>query len=271
MLLTLFAALLFSLSCAARKPVTETLKAEPCSAKTLKLLHRNTSSLRTLKGTLQIHLNLEEPGYGGRVQAGLAAERPDKARLKLYVGFSNLVDVAIDGDSLWAFIPPKGTLLLGSAEDTASFFAPRALLTALREVLFPGEFCLLECRSCKVRGGICRIEDDFAGGRRTSFVDVRNGTLQDMHLVNEEGDEWVTVGFRRYKRSGRIRFPREIRISFPLAGLQMKLSFDRLKLNSPIDEGSFRLDVPPGTTVKRFEELQLREAEQIEREEILRQ
>jgi outer membrane lipoprotein-sorting protein len=233
----------------------------------MKLLEDNTDAFDTVKGTVQISVSMEEPGYSGRVQAGLVAEKPDKARLKIYAGFANLIDLVVIGDSLWAFLPPRSVLVKGSVYDTDVPLEVGTFIVALKEALFPGTFCSRDCSAERSEGGTCRIEEDFVGGRRICFVETKSGRLRGIHLIDAEGEEWAEVRYRNYRRSGKIRFPRDIEISFPQAKLRMKFLFDRVKLNSPIEKDTFKLDVPPGTAVRGFEESQDMEGEEIGRDQ----
>ncbi len=255
--------LLASLSCAVRKPAVEPLVPERCPSRTMALLEKNADAVHAIKGTLQVRVSAEDPHYTVRVQGGLAAEKPDKARLKIYAGFASLIDVSVVGDSLWAFVPPRSVMLSGSIDEADASFEAGTFLVALREALFPGRFCSLECLTEKSDRGACRIEEDFPGGRRISFIERKSGRLRRMHLVDAEGIEWAEINYSNYKISGKIRFPRDIEISFPLAKFRMRLQFDRVKLNSPLEEDSFRLEVPPGTTVRGFNESQDMEWEKI--------
>jgi outer membrane lipoprotein-sorting protein len=255
-------ALLTLLSCAVHRREAEGLVREACPASALELLKENAETIQTVKATLQIRVSMEEPGFVGRVQAGLAAQRPDKARVKVYAGFSEMLDVAIDGDSLWLWVPPKSVMLAGSVEDAAAPFAAGVLVGALREALFPERFCSGNCSSHWVGRGVCRVEEDLAGGSRLSFVEVKSGRLRELLLLNADGDEWLDVRYKNYKQSGKMSFPSRLEISFPMAKLKMRLTFDRVRLNSPVEPGSFRLKLPAGTTVREFREQQALEGEE---------
>ncbi|UCF79545.1 MAG: DUF4292 domain-containing protein [Candidatus Eiseniibacteriota bacterium] len=256
---------LSSLSCAVRRPAPEEFVPQDCPSRTLKLLKSNTDCYRTIRGTLRTRLTLERAGYSGTLQAGLAAQKPDRARLKIYAGFSTVLDVTVEGDSLRAFIPPKSTLLLGSVRDQVVAFEAGTFLAILRDALFPAEFCSGACLFETAPGGTCRLEDELPGGKRISFVETKSGRLRGMQWVNSEGDEWARVSYRDYKRSGEVSFPRDIAISFPSAQFETRLLFDRVQLNKPLDSGSFELEVPPGTVVKTLSELVGSEREEFER------
>jgi outer membrane lipoprotein-sorting protein len=243
-------------SCAVRPPAHVAGEKAPCPSKTIDLLRREPPDIHSVKATIDLYFTEKEPGRSERLQAGLAAQRPDKVRLNIYAGFSHLADVAVDGDSLWAFLPSSSSLLAGSVEEVASQallpVATALLLDAVRSVLFPTPLCITNCKSEKIEGGKCSFEEESEGGKRMGVVESRTGRLLRLDFVDKDGTERVTVNYRDYRKSGGISFPHEITVSLPSDGVKVRLVFNRAVLNRDIDERVFRLKDLPSTNVKKL-------------------
>ncbi|MCX5801771.1 MAG: DUF4292 domain-containing protein [Candidatus Eisenbacteria bacterium] len=232
-------------SCAVSPPVQTAGEKRPCSAKTMNLLKKEAPEIRSVKATLDVYLSFEEPRRSERLQVGLVAQEPDRMRLNVYAGFVSLASVALDGDSIRAFIPSSSVLLAGSLGDAVTqALLPEAtglLLDAVRTVLFPKRFCVTECMSEEIEKGRCRFEEDSDDGKRIGIVDSKTGNLIRLEFVDADGAERVGVDYRDYTRSGGVLFPHEITVSLPSDGVRARLVFNRTVLNDDIDEKVFRL------------------------------
>jgi len=251
---TLFA--VFCTSCAVRPPARIAGGKAPCSAKTIDLLKKGVPEVRSVKATIDAYLTAEEPRRSERLQVGLAAQRPDKVRLNIYAGFLNLLNIAVDGDSIWAFLPSTSILLAGSTDEAAGqtlLPAPTVLiLDAIRSLLFPDSFCITECKSEEIEKGRCRFEEYSEGGKRIGIVESRTGRLLSLDFVGEDGTERVKVNYGNYKKSAGTFFPQEITVLLPSDGVRLRLVFNRVVLNRVIDERVFRFKDIPSTSVRRF-------------------
>ena len=246
----------FCTSCAVRPTVRVAGGKVPCSANTINLLKKKAPEIHSLKATVDLYLTAEEPAYNERLQVGLAAQRPDRLRLNVYAGFSNLVSIAIDGDSVWAFLPSSSMLLAGSVDEVVKLaLLPKAtglLLEGVRGVIFPEPFCLVECKSETMEKGKCRLEEDSGEGKRVGIVESRTGRLLTLDFIDKDGAERATVNYRNYRKSGNIFFPHEITVVLPPDGIRLRLVFNRAVLNRDVDEDVFRLKDIPNSGVKRF-------------------
>jgi hypothetical protein len=180
-------------------------------------------------------------------------------RLNVYVGFLNLANVAVDGDSLWAFLPSSSTLLSGSLDEVASQalfpMATGLLLDAMRTVLFPDSLCIAGCTSEQIERGKCRFEEESEYGKRISVVESKTGRLLSLDLVDRDGTERVAVKYGDYRKSGSISFPHDITLSLPSEGVRVRLLFHKAVLNREIDEKELRLKAVPSGRVTGFEAL----------------
>jgi len=236
-------------SCALRPPAHVPGAKVPCPAKTIDLLRKTapgkTPGVRSVKATLDVYFAADEPGHTQRFQVGLAAQRPDRMRLNVYAGFLNLANIAVDGDSLWAFLPSSSTLLAGSLDEVASQallpVATGLLLDAVRTILFPDPFCMAGCTSEQIERGKCRFEEESEDGKRIGIIESRTGRLLNLDLVDRDGTERVAVNYRDYRRSGSVSFPHDITVSLPSDGVRIRLLFHRAVVNREIDEKEFRL------------------------------
>lgn len=257
----LVAAFVMSLvtSCAVRPPAHVPGEKVPCPAKTTDLLKKTGPDVRSVKATLDVYFAADEPGHTQRFQVGLAAQRPDRMRLNVYAGFLNLVNIAVDGDSLWAFLPSSSTLLAGSLDEVAGQallpVATGLLLDAVRTILFPDPFCIAGCTSEQIERGKCRFEEESEDGKRIGIIESRTGRLLSLDLVGRDGTERVAVNYRDYRRSGSVFFPHDITVSLPSDGVRIRLLFHRAILNRDIDEKEFRLKDFPRAGVMGFETL----------------
>ena len=68
----------------------------------------------------------------------------------------------------------------------------------------------------------------------------------------EEEERWIRQGIkaRRTRNEGRVRALQEMRMQDSLAQLSV-LSFDRIRLNEPVEAGAFTLDYPEGVDIIR--------------------
>lgn len=255
------AALVMSLvtSCAVRPPAHVAGEKAPCPAKTINLLKRTGPNIHSVKATLEVYFTADEPGHNQRLQVGLAAKRPDRMRLNVYAGFLSLVNIAVDGESLWVFLPSSSTLLAGSLDEAAGQalfpMATGLLLDAVRTILFPDPFCITGCTSDQIERGKCRFEEESEDGKRIGIIESRTGRLLSLDLVDRDGTERVAVNYRDYRRSGGISFPHDITVSLPSDGVRVRLLFNRAVLNRHIDETEFRLKDLSSATVTRFQTL----------------
>lgn len=246
----------FCTSCAVRPPARIAGEKVPCSTKTIDLLRKGAPNVRSVKATIDAYLAIEEPHRSEKLQVGLAAQRPGRVRLNIYAGFLNLLNIAADGDSVWAFLPSTSILLAGSVEEAAGqalLPAPTVLvLDAVRTLLFPDSFCVIECKSEEVAKGRCRFEEDSEEGKRIGIVETGTGRLLSLDFVGQDGTERLKVNYGNYKRSSGIFFPQEITILLPSDGVRLRLVFNRVVLNRDMDEGVFRLKDIPSAGVRRF-------------------
>jgi len=209
-----------------------------------------------MKGTVDVSLTGDEVGVNQHLQIGLAAERPDKVRFNAYAGFSSLISIAVDGDSLWVFLPSSSLLMGGSIDEAASAgILPEAanlLLDALKEVLFPQPVCGDGCKSERMAEGRCRFEEDFDGGKRISIFETDKGRLLSTDFVDKDGGERARVDYRDYQRSGGLYFPHEITLSLRSEDVKVRLTFYRVQLNRGIDDNIFRLKDITGVRQRGF-------------------
>jgi outer membrane lipoprotein-sorting protein len=243
-------------SCAVRPPAHVAGEKIPCPAKTIGLVRKELPDVHSVKATIDLYFTETEPGRREHFQAGLAAQRPNRVRLNVYAGFMSLVNIAVNGDSLWAFLPSSSILLAGSIDEAAGQallpLSTGLLLKAVRSVLFPESFCITECKSEQMEKGKCRFEEDSEEGKRIGIVDARTGRLLGLYLVDNDGTERVAVDYRDYRKSGTISFPNEITVSLPANGVKVRLVFHNAVLNREIDENVFRLNDVPSASVRGF-------------------
>ena len=118
--------------------------------------------------------------------------------------------------------------------------------------LFPEGFCVADCKASKVKSNLCELEENFDGGKRISLVEEKKGRLRRMEFRDRNGANSLTISYQDYRRSGKVHFPYDIEVSFPSAGLNVRLIFDRVEANVSLEERALRLDPIPGTTVLPF-------------------
>jgi len=257
--LLIAAALLVSLctSCAVRPPLGVEAEKEPCPQRIIDLIRTKTPDIRSIKGTADVDVSGDEPGMNQHLQIGLAAERPDKIRFNVYAGFSTVMSIAVNGDSLWVFLPSSSLLMAGSIDEAEGLgilpAAANVLLDALREVLFPEPICGDGCKSERIANGRCRFEEDSEDGKRISIFETGKGRLLSTDFVDKDGEERARVSYRDYRTSSGLYFPREITLSFKSEDVRAKLTFHRVELNREIDANIFRFKDVTGVTQRGLE------------------
>jgi len=304
----LLAVLLLTASCAVAPPpepgagaepgvsplpgvVTRILPAtgQPCPAGTISLLNRGLASVRSIEATLSMGVTVEDPAFATRVQAGIVADDGSNFRLRAYLGPVCVLDAAVAGDSVWAYLPGEATMFVGTVEEAVrstpdSDMAYVLAAVSLREVLFPSPFEPDSCNAFKLDRNTCRIEERVVGrvvGRvrevyprvdggpipahlrfqpevreRTGTVEARKGRLKELRLRDGGGvANEVIATYSDYRKTGKGVFPHRIAVQFPGLGAALNLSFDRVQVNSSIPAEAFRVSVSDGVNILIFNQL----------------
>lgn len=260
----------------------------PCPAGTVSLVNRGLMGVHSIEATLNMTVSVKDPPFSTRVQAGLVAEKESRFRLRAYMGPAFVLDVAIARDSVWAYLPGNAEVFAGrvleaihAAPDSGVAYALAA--ASLGEVLFPAPFVPDSCKTTRLDATTCRLEERVpgrvwgeagevypaAGDRpnsanpryyfevlgRVASVELGKGRLRELHLLHGRGAEQVSATYSDYRKTGKGIFPHQIAVEFPGIGISLNLVFDRVKVNPTIAENTYRVDVPEGVNVKRFNEL----------------
>jgi hypothetical protein len=231
------------------------------------LLTRNLRVFQSIEATLNLSIVADEPAFATRLQAGLLAVKPSGLRLKAYAGPASVLDMATDGDSVWAYFPRNSLFVLGTLEEAINAASSNVLVNVLlavglHEALLPSPFDAGSCETRRLDRKTCSVEEDFespwssrarvpesgAAGvrapvvRRVARFDSRRGLLIEVRFVDPEGHEQMTVTYGDYRKAVKGLFPHDVAVVFPQEGVRMRLAFDRVGAGPDVEEPSAGLE-----------------------------
>ncbi len=260
---------------------------KPCPSNTVSLANHSLSAVRSIEATLSIGVSVKDPSFSTRLQAGLVADRDSRLRLRAYGGPMCVLDAAVALDSVWVYLPGSAIVVTGTVNE-ALHAAPDSGVAyvlagaVLREVLFPSAFTPESCEVSRLTRTTCLIEERvpgripgalgevaplagvqpasvpryyFEAWKRSGSVEVGTGRLRELRLWNARGVEDFSARYDDYRKTAGGVFPHRIAVEFPVLGLSLILSFERVRTNPSIAAETFRVETPDGVNVLRFREL----------------
>ncbi len=73
---------------------------------------------------------------------------------------------------------------------------------------------------------------------------LKSTDLKEVNINDDTGKEAANIKFERYTRSGKVRFPRRIRYTFPQDRSRMTIVYKTYRVNNNISPDEFRLNIP---------------------------
>jgi outer membrane lipoprotein-sorting protein len=235
----------------------------------LRELQRRCESITTVKAKLK--MDYEAPGEGAKGCDGiLRYQAPDKVRLRGDADFvGQILDLASDGERFWYWFDLKGR-------------APREVVRGTVAGLRQGEgsdldvlLTMLSLNLGEVLGlvnpsaetgrtlvavktypdtyviDLVAVEGDVPRPRRQWVVDRRDLTCRHIEAYGQDGHVLVVVDLSGHTVPGvgLAPLPREVRLRLVSSGTTLRFQLREVKVNEPLKESLFRLEVSPGANV----------------------
>jgi outer membrane lipoprotein-sorting protein len=253
--LLLFSGLLLFWGCAPKREILPPPPL-PSTKEVISSLQKDYSQVRTLQAWAKIKWKGEGQDQRGSAEHAVLLKRPNMLRVEglSFLGTSMYTLIITHGE-LDLFIPSEKTMYRGAASPlnlerflSLPFTAEEALSVLCGRVpICPDEEADIYLEdNLFVLELICRASQ----WRQRIFLDPSQlypvkFTLQDM-----AGNEFLNVTWSDFQRVEGTRMPAQIQVEMPRRGNSLSLRLKEMKLNHPVPEERFNLDLPPNTAIR---------------------
>lgn len=224
----------------------------------LELINRNQELIHSLTASLQVGLNFGIPGKYDSCNGQLLIERPHKIRL---TGYRSLMPtfflMVADTDNYWVYIPSKKKVYQGltaknnmppykDEEVSIKDIKPHEILAALMldDKISPSQSERKAYLDILPNIYIINIVetkgDNLLYPVRRIWVEREKLTVVRHELFDSQGRLRSEVYFSNHRPAGETTFPGLVLIKRPWEGMSIRLVFNKIKLNQPLNPEAFR-------------------------------
>lgn len=209
---------------------------------------------RVQRVTGSARLRVQTPGASGRLDALVAAERPDRLRLELLDFFGAPAVVLVAAGGRFGFLDVRaGTWTRGQATpENVSQLLPVALPAEELVAVLCGSAPLLPGRATAARPGDGLMRLWIEGLGLAQRLDVGAGAAVEASRVTGAGGARAgyDLDFSVFRHLAGVRFPTDLRLDAAAGGSRVDLSWGQdLEINGPAAPALFALEPPPGARV----------------------
>ena len=246
-------------------PVVQTATAEELTERL-----RQIGSADSLKATVLMQLSIVSDDQTKReeyrdVRGFILAQRPSFTRVQAQFLTTRAFDMASDGERFRVHLVWKGQFLEGlnalneRSEKRAENIRPQHVMEPL--LLAPledDEIVVLDNvlegrRPFQVLLMLKRGPDGMRISRKAGF-ERENLELRRLDIYDDEGDIATRARYSSWDEENGIPFAREVSISRPLDGYDLKLTVETPGVNAELPENAFVLEPPKGMEVEQVGE-----------------
>lgn len=235
----------------------------------LRELQRRCDSITTIKA--QLKMDYQAAGEGAKGCDGiLRYQEPDKVRLRGDADFvGQILDLACDGERFWYWFNLEGKapeevvtgtvagLRQGEGSDLDVLLTTLSLnlgevlglvnpsaekgRTLLAVKTYPDTYVM----------DLSTVEGDVLRPGRQWVIDRRDLTCRHIEAYGGAGELLVVADLSGHTSPGvgLAPLPREVRLRLVSSGTTLRFQLREVKVNEPLKESLFRLEVPPGASV----------------------
>ncbi|HEX4067949.1 MAG TPA: hypothetical protein VHZ09_18155 [Acidobacteriaceae bacterium] len=235
-------------------------------------LNATVTFTATTGGTLNGKVKTITP-FGGYI----LLRKPDRLRVFAFlpVVHTRAFDMASDGDSFRLWIPPKNKVIEGT--NTVTVKSANAIENMRPYIFFDSLLIRKIGADDKL---IMTADSDVMVNPKTKKLEVRpeylltvarpqgNSNVQlaerviqfsrldlrpiEQDIYDDAGQVQTVTTYGPLQTFGAQRYPGTITIKRPLEQYQILITFQKLRVNQPLDDQQFQLTVPPGTPVEKL-------------------
>jgi len=249
------------------KRVVEVSYQEATLDQLLELINRNQQLVHSLTASLQVGFNFGTPGKYDNCNGQLMIESPDKIRLTGYRALIPTIFLMVaDADNYWVYIPSKKKAYQGltaengvppQKEEEVSIedIKPHEILAALMldNKIIPSQYEREAYLDILPNMYIINIVEIKGNGLlypvRRIWVEREGLRVVSHQLFDSEGRLRSEVYFRNHRQIEDATFPWLVVIKRPWEGMSIRLTFQKIKINQPLNPNAFHFQPPEDVEV----------------------
>jgi len=220
----------------------------------LQRLQARNQRIQSIRALARVTITIGENHF--RSEELIIVKKPASMRVEaLSLIGQPLLYLTTDGEVFEALIPAENRLYRGEAamKYLSSFFpfsgdAREIIPLIVGEITWACQECLAAHYSQRDKVYILK-EDTPEGSRRVYWINPFHFSLvRAAELDNQQKPQWEVL-FGNFRKKDGIPFPMGIEFQDFSSGSRMKMHLLEWKINPPLDEDAFRLDVPKGVEI----------------------